>query len=111
MKLALVTETYPPEVNGVAMTLSRLVSGLRAGGNEVEVVRHIEAAGFVAKRRTMHYDILGDPIFRERNVPRMLELAVARSDGRGGEAADLTSYEARSTAARRARAGVPPATV
>jgi cyclic dehypoxanthinyl futalosine synthase len=79
--------------------------------DEVEVVRHIEAAGFVAKRRTMHYDILGDPIFRERDVPRMLELAVARSDGRGGEAADLTSYEARSTAARRARAGVPPATV
>lgn len=39
MRLALVTETYPPEVNGVAMTLSRLVGGLRARGNEVEVVR------------------------------------------------------------------------
>jgi glycosyltransferase involved in cell wall biosynthesis len=39
MKLALVTETYPPEVNGVAMTLSRLVAGLRARGHEVEVVR------------------------------------------------------------------------
>ena len=39
VKLALVTETYPPEVNGVAMTLSRLVNGLRARGAEVEVVR------------------------------------------------------------------------
>jgi glycosyltransferase involved in cell wall biosynthesis len=39
MKIALVTETYPPEVNGVAMTLSRLVDGLRARGNAVEVVR------------------------------------------------------------------------
>lgn len=39
MKLALVTETYPPEVNGVAMTLSRIVGGLRARGNMVEVVR------------------------------------------------------------------------
>lgn len=39
MRLALVTETYPPEVNGVAMTLSRLVGGLRARGHEVEVVR------------------------------------------------------------------------
>ena len=29
----------------------------------------------------MHYEILGDPIFREREVPRMLELAVARADG------------------------------
>ena len=39
MKLALVTETFPPEVNGVAMTLSRLVRGLRARGHEVEVTR------------------------------------------------------------------------
>lgn len=39
MRLALVTETYPPEVNGVAMTLSRLVGGLRARGHAVEVVR------------------------------------------------------------------------
>ncbi len=29
----------------------------------------------------MHYEILGDPIFRERDVPRMLELATARADG------------------------------
>jgi Glycosyltransferase len=39
MRLALVTETYPPEVNGVAMTLGRLVAGLRARGHAVEVVR------------------------------------------------------------------------
>ena len=39
MRIALVTETYPPEVNGVAMTLSRIVGGLRARGNVVEVVR------------------------------------------------------------------------
>ena len=51
----------------------------------------------------MHYDILGDPIFRERSVPRMLELAIARSDGRAGEADDLRDYEARSAAGRKAR--------
>lgn len=39
MRLALVTETYPPEVNGVAMTLSRLVGGLRSRNHVVEVVR------------------------------------------------------------------------
>ena len=49
--------------------------------DEIEIVRNIENAGFVAKRRNMHYEILGDPIFRERAVPRMLELAVARADG------------------------------
>ncbi len=39
MKLTLVTETFPPEINGVAMTLHRLVTGLAARGHAVEVVR------------------------------------------------------------------------
>ena len=51
----------------------------------------------------MHYDVLGDPIFRERDVPRMLELAVARGDGQAGEAEDLRDYDARSRAARERR--------
>ena len=38
--------------------------------DEFEIVRNIENAGFVAKRRNMHYEILGDPFFRERDVPR-----------------------------------------
>jgi cyclic dehypoxanthinyl futalosine synthase len=71
--------------------------------DEFEVVRNIENAGFVARRRNMHYDILGDPIFRERDVPRMLELAVARTSGSAGESADLQNYEARSAAGRKAR--------
>lgn len=37
--LVLVTETWPPEINGVAMTLSRLVDGLRARNWQVSVVR------------------------------------------------------------------------
>ena len=49
--------------------------------DEVEIVANIEDAGFIAKRRNMHYEILGDPIFRERDVPRMLALATARADG------------------------------
>jgi len=39
MKLTLVTETFPPEVNGVAMTLHRLVTGMAERGHAVEVVR------------------------------------------------------------------------
>jgi glycosyltransferase involved in cell wall biosynthesis len=39
VNVALVTETYPPEVNGVAMTLIRLTRGLVARGHRVEVVR------------------------------------------------------------------------
>jgi cyclic dehypoxanthinyl futalosine synthase len=71
--------------------------------DEIEIVRNVEDAGFIAKRRNMHYDILGDPIFRERDVPRMLSLATARADGAGGEAPDVKSYPARSRAGKEAR--------
>ena len=71
--------------------------------DEIEIVRNVEDAGFVAKRRNMHYDVLGDPIFRERAVPRMLSLATARADGAGGEAPDVKSYPARSRAGKEAR--------
>ena len=37
--ICVVTETYPPEVNGVALTLARLVEGLRTQGHAVSVVR------------------------------------------------------------------------
>ena len=39
LTIAVVTETYPPEVNGVAMTVGRLVAGLRETGHRVEVWR------------------------------------------------------------------------
>ena len=39
LKVALVTETYPPEVNGVAMTLGRLATGLAERGHRLRVVR------------------------------------------------------------------------
>ncbi|WP_028491228.1 glycosyltransferase family 1 protein [Thioalkalivibrio sp. ALE19] len=42
-KVAVVTETWPPEINGVALTLSRLVNGLRETGYAVEVVRPRQA--------------------------------------------------------------------
>ncbi len=71
--------------------------------DEIEIVRNVEDAGFVPKRRNMHYDVLGDPIFRERAVPRMLSLATARADGSAGEAADVKSYPARSRAGKEAR--------
>jgi glycosyltransferase involved in cell wall biosynthesis len=36
--ICIVTETYPPEVNGVAMTLAHLVEGLRTQGYAVSIV-------------------------------------------------------------------------
>lgn len=39
MHVCLVTETYPPEVNGVALTVQSLEQGLRRLGHEVALVR------------------------------------------------------------------------
>ncbi|KAF1695729.1 glycosyltransferase family 4 protein [Pseudoxanthomonas koreensis] len=44
MRYALVTETWPPEVNGVALTVQGLARGLSARGHAVEVVRPRQAA-------------------------------------------------------------------
>jgi cyclic dehypoxanthinyl futalosine synthase len=72
--------------------------------DEVEIVVNIEDAGFIPKRRNMHYDILGDPIFRERDVPRMLSLATARADGDASVPEELRNYPARSRRAKEQRA-------
>jgi cyclic dehypoxanthinyl futalosine synthase len=71
--------------------------------DEAEIVRNIEDAGFTAKRRDMHYEILGDPIFRERQVPRMLALGTARSEGDVSVPDELASYPARSRTGKRLR--------
>jgi glycosyltransferase involved in cell wall biosynthesis len=39
MRYAIVTETYPPEINGVALTVQGLEQGLRARGHDVMLVR------------------------------------------------------------------------
>jgi len=72
--------------------------------DEVEIVVNIEDAGFIPKRRNMHYDILGDPIFRERDVPRMLSLATARAEGDATVPEELRNYPARSRRAKEQRA-------
>lgn len=42
MRLALVTETFPPEVNGVSMTLGRLCTGLANRGWDLQVTRPVQ---------------------------------------------------------------------
>ncbi|CAN5704404.1 cyclic dehypoxanthinyl futalosine synthase [soil metagenome] len=76
--------------------------------DEIEIVRNVENAGLVAKRRNMHYEILGDPVFRQRHVPRMLELAVARTDGDTSRPPEIVRYSARSAAEKRLRSSGAP---
>ncbi|OCT24378.1 glycosyltransferase family 4 protein [Pseudomonas putida] len=44
LRITLVSETFPPEINGVANTLGRLSEGLRVRGHQVEVVRPRQAS-------------------------------------------------------------------
>lgn len=44
MRCAIVTETYPPEVNGVALTVRSLEHGLRERGHTVDVIRPRQSA-------------------------------------------------------------------
>jgi glycosyltransferase involved in cell wall biosynthesis len=39
LRVAVVTESYPPEVNGVAATAARFVEGLRARNHQIQLVR------------------------------------------------------------------------
>ena len=45
LRLAVVTETYPPEVNGVAISLSRFVEGLRERNHAIQLIRPRQALG------------------------------------------------------------------
>jgi glycosyltransferase involved in cell wall biosynthesis len=62
LAVALVTETYPPEINGVSLTLSRLVAGLRHRGHRVQLIRPRQSRADTAAR---------DPDFEEVLTPGM----------------------------------------
>lgn len=72
--------------------------------DEIEIVRNVEDAGFVPKRRNMHYEILGDPFFREQEIPRFTELNVARQAGDTSVPPELKQYPARSRSEKLHRA-------
>jgi glycosyltransferase involved in cell wall biosynthesis len=44
VRITYVTETYPPELNGVSLTVERAVRHLRARGHEVDLIRPRQAA-------------------------------------------------------------------
>ncbi len=64
LRVAVVTETYPPEVNGVAMTTGRLVEGLLRLGHIVSLVRPRQGADDTPARDTRFEEVLarGIPI-------------------------------------------------
>jgi len=65
LRIAVVTETYPPEINGVAMTISRMVEGLRQR-HVIELIRPRQSKTDRAKHEVTLQEILvrGFPIPR-----------------------------------------------
>ena len=45
LRIAVVTETWPPEVNGVAMSMARIVAGLHARHHDVQLIRPHQGSG------------------------------------------------------------------
>lgn len=66
LRIALVTETYPPEINGVAMTLGRQVTDLQNRGHQIQLIRPRQGATDKAVHNTRLEEILkiGVPIPR-----------------------------------------------
>lgn len=63
LRVAMVTETYPPEINGVAMTMGRIVAGLQARGHTIQLIRPRQHAGEAPATQPLFEEIL------QRGVP------------------------------------------
>lgn len=64
LHLSLVTETWPPEINGVAMTLSRLAEGLSSRHWQVDIIRPRQRGEITEPADSImrHYLVPGLPI-------------------------------------------------
>ncbi len=70
LRVAVVTETYPPEVNGVALTVRAIVEGLQRRDHDVQLVRPRHHAFEVAHIGARFHEVLlrGLPIPRYSNL-------------------------------------------
>lgn len=70
VRVAMVTETYPPEINGVAATVARVVEGLRQRGHELQLVRPRQSADDSASDSGRFVEVL----MRGLPIPRYPQL-------------------------------------
>lgn len=69
LRVAFVTETWPPEVNGVALTVARVVEGLQRRRHEVQLVRPRQA-GADAAASADGAALLHEVLMRGLPIPR-----------------------------------------
>lgn len=83
MHIAMVTETYPPEVNGVARTIGLMADGLRALGHTVQLVRPRQNPADAPHTADGYDELLRPGI----PIPRYPQLKMGAPSGRALEAA------------------------
>jgi glycosyltransferase involved in cell wall biosynthesis len=77
MRIAIVTETYPPEVNGVALTVAGLARGLGAAGHRVQVIRPRQAGA-----STDDTNVAQTVLTRAMRLPMYPELRIGLTSAR-----------------------------
>lgn len=70
LRIAFVSETYPPEVNGVAMTVARIVDGMHARNHDVQLIRPRQPRTDDAGRYARYDEVL----MRSLPIPRYPDL-------------------------------------
>ncbi len=70
LRVGIVTETYPPEINGVALTIARWIEGLRQRDHIVQLVR-VRQGGNDRPQSTESLDTLPLPGFRIPGYPQL----------------------------------------
>jgi glycosyltransferase involved in cell wall biosynthesis len=83
MHIAMVTETYPPEVNGVARTVALMAEGLCARGHTVQLVRPRQSRRDRAQQSTGYEELLRPGL----PIPRYTQLKMGLPSGRALERA------------------------
>lgn len=78
MHIAMVTETYPPEVNGVARTVALMAEGLCARAHTVQLIRPRQNLTDRAQRATGYEELLRPGI----PIPRYTQLKMGLPSGR-----------------------------
>ncbi|HSA90548.1 MAG TPA: glycosyltransferase family 1 protein [Burkholderiales bacterium] len=81
MRIAMVTETYPPEVNGVARTIGLMAEGLQRRGHFVELVRPRQNGHDQAARNGS----FGEILVRGIPIPRYTQLKMGMPSRRALE--------------------------
>ena len=110
LHIGLVTETYQPEVNGVAMTLGQLVNGLAILGHRIDVyrpaqsrldvpsqqdnIRHITLPGMpIPGYREMHFGFPASRVFRQQWQRQQPDVLYVATEGPLGASAINTALK------------------